>query len=108
MGYIGGAIGTGAGYLVYAILVFVVSRLRGPLPWRIPWLTLAHVICGAAVAVVFWATIVPERLTSFADLAATLFGGGLGLLAYVLVLIAFGELPWSFSMVDLRFGRGRA
>ncbi|MDQ6672248.1 MAG: lipopolysaccharide biosynthesis protein [Chloroflexota bacterium] len=108
IGYLGGALGTGAGYLVYAILVFVVSRLRGPLPWRIPWLTLAHVVCGAAAAVVFWATIVPERLTSFGDLAAALLGGGLGLLAYVLLLVAFGELPSNLRMADLKFGRGRA
>jgi O-antigen/teichoic acid export membrane protein len=107
-GYLGGALGTGAGYLVYAVLVYVVSRLRGPLPWRIPWLTLAHVICGAAVAVIFWATIVPERLGNLVDVAAAAGGGILGLLAYLTVLVAFGELPASFRLPALMFGRGRA
>jgi O-antigen/teichoic acid export membrane protein len=115
IGYLGGAFGTGIGYIVYAVIIFVMARRSGPLPWRIPWRTLARVICSAAVAAALWRLIVPARLTSPGDLALAAVGGMIGLAAYLLILVAFSELPWTgsnigslASLVSLRTGRNGA
>jgi O-antigen/teichoic acid export membrane protein len=95
IGYLGGAVGTGIGYLVYACFIWIVTRMRGPLPWRIPWATAARVTAAAAAGGAVWRLVLPEHVTNVVDVAMLAVGGSLGLLLYAGILALVGELPWS-------------
>ncbi|MBV9173876.1 MAG: lipopolysaccharide biosynthesis protein, partial [Chloroflexi bacterium] len=92
IGYIGGALGTGIGYLTYAVIIFIASRRRGPLPWNVPWSTVAHAACSAAVAAIVWRFVVPDRLGNVMDFCLAAVGGMIGLGVYLLLLVVFAEL----------------
>jgi O-antigen/teichoic acid export membrane protein len=97
IGYLGGAIGTAIGYSVYALIVYCMSRVRGPIPWRLPWWTLAHTGCAAAAAAALWMLIVPQRLTGFVDLVLIAVGVAAGAAAYAVLLLVFKEVSVTFS-----------
>ncbi len=97
IGYLGGAIGTAMGYSVYALIVYGMSRIRGPIVWRLPWWTLAHAGCAAAAAAAVWVLIIPQRLTNVVDIVLIAVGGVAGAATYALLLLVFREVSVTLS-----------
>jgi O-antigen/teichoic acid export membrane protein len=89
-GFTAAAVTTFAGYALYPVLVFVLTR-RG-LPWHIPWRT-AAVSAAAALAGAATARVVANAVAVYVPVAAVVVcGGAAGVAAYAVLVRIAGEL----------------